>query len=104
MSQRLGVEQIISNIETYLKTDQIYLEGFAHQIPKLVLDKIIYRNRETYESIVSEIKNKRNKKQNKKWFTNTMQIYESEIKKFKENQEKERLANKKKLHTKQKEL
>jgi len=39
MSQSLGVEAIMRNIETYLKTDEIYMDGFAYKIPNIILEK-----------------------------------------------------------------
>jgi hypothetical protein len=41
MSQNLGVKPILKNIETYLKTDQIYIEGFSYKIPQTILIKYV---------------------------------------------------------------
>ena len=92
MSQGLGIEQIIKNVDTYLLTDEIYVEGFAHQIPKLVLDKIIYRNPEKYEGRVPS----RNKVP---WLRNIQEIHDYEYEKKSEYQQRQRLNEKKKLHT-----
>lgn len=97
MSQRLGIEQIINNIDTYLLTDEIYLEGFAHQIPKLVLDKILYRDPEKYANRIPHRKKV-------PWLRDVKEINEYDYSQEQENKQKQRLAEKKKLHTKVKEL
>lgn len=39
MSHNLGIEPILKKIETYIKTDQIYMNGFSYKIPIIVLEK-----------------------------------------------------------------
>lgn len=97
MSQGLGIEQIIRNVDKYLLTDEIYLEGFAHRIPKLVLDKILYRDPEKY-------KNKIPPRRKVPWLRNVKEIIEYEYNQSKENKQKQRLADKKKLYQKAKTL
>lgn len=39
MSKNLGSKYLLDNIEKYLPTDQIWLDGKAHQIPQYILNK-----------------------------------------------------------------
>ena len=39
MSQSMGVQGMLNRIDTFLETDEVYLDGFGHKIPKIVLDK-----------------------------------------------------------------
>lgn len=39
MSQNLGIKGILKNMETYMLTDEIYIDGFSYQIPLIVLEK-----------------------------------------------------------------
>ena len=39
MSQGLGVDMLLENIETYLETDEIWYDGKKHNIPQAVLNK-----------------------------------------------------------------
>lgn len=39
MSQGLGVKNILKDLDRFLPTDTIYIEGVAHSIPKAVLNK-----------------------------------------------------------------
>jgi len=39
MSKNLGIKGIMQNIEKYLETKEVYLDGFAYQIPRICLEK-----------------------------------------------------------------
>jgi len=39
MSKNLGIKGIMRKIDTYLKTKEIYIDGFAYAIPRLALEK-----------------------------------------------------------------
>lgn len=39
MSQGLGMKNILNNMKTYIKTDEIYIDGFGYKIPNIVLEK-----------------------------------------------------------------
>lgn len=39
MSHNLGINQILKNMETYMITDEIYINGFSYQIPDILLKK-----------------------------------------------------------------
>lgn len=93
MSQNLGIEPIMRKMETYLKTDQIYIDGFSYQIPEIILQKYVMRNQDRWDEDPQDI----------------IATYKEEIRKntFKgrtQNQIKERLAIKKKQFTKLREL
>ena len=107
MSQNLGIESILKNMDTYIKTDQIYLDGFAYMIPNIILQKyyikkyglvdhknVIDINGEqitqytTYLDYVQEYKTERNFRYNSK---EQLLI-------------RERLSQKKLLHTKLRQL
>jgi hypothetical protein len=48
MSQNLGIDPLVDKMETFVKTDQIYIDGFAYKIPDKVLDKYGYKKFGTY--------------------------------------------------------
>lgn len=48
MSQNLGIEGLIDNMETFIKTDQIYLDGFAYKIPNKALEKYALKKTGSY--------------------------------------------------------
>lgn len=81
MSQGLGVKRILKKIDTYLLTDEIFLEGFAYKVPNIVLEKV----KGKYD--IEEIKRKRFKLVSKE-----------------ELETRKRIQIKKKRFTKQKEL
>ena len=39
MSKNLGIRAIMEKIDIYLKTKEIYIDGFAYQIPRICLEK-----------------------------------------------------------------
>lgn len=43
MSQNLGIDSILSKMDVFVKTDQIYLDGFAYKIPNIVLEKYAFK-------------------------------------------------------------
>jgi hypothetical protein len=62
MSQNLGIEGLINNMETFVKTDQVYLDGFAYKIPNIVLDKYAFKLTGSYyerDQWINEFKDKR---------------------------------------------
>jgi len=95
MSHNLGIDEIMKNIETYLLTDKIYVNGFGHQIPDIILQRyaknILEYDDENTQLWVQAYKNQREKR-----------IEPETV--FQQNKIKERLANKKILFTKLKEL
>jgi len=95
MSKNLGIDPILKNIETYLKTDKIYVNGFGHQIPDIILQKyaknILEYDEENTQKYIQAYKAQRSKKIDP-------------IKQHIINTTKERLAQKKILFTKLKEL
>lgn len=90
MSQNLGIDPILKKIETYLLTDQIYINGFSYKIPKIVLEKHF-------------------KKQHGVYYQDYVNNYHEEMSKYKihtpeQNKTRARLAQKKILHTQLREL
>ena len=62
MSQNLGIEPLVNNMETFIKTDQIYIDGFAYKIPTKVLEKYAFKQIGNYVEAydwVKEFKDKR---------------------------------------------
>lgn len=64
MSQSMGVKQMLDKIDTLLLTDEVYLDGFSHVIPQIVLNKWEngsqdYLERNEREWINAEMKSKR---------------------------------------------
>lgn len=93
MSQNLGIEPIMRKMETYLKTDQIYIDGFSYQIPEIILQKYVKLNQNRWDESPDDI----------------IANYKSEIRNNtftgrKHNEIKERLAIKKKQFTKLRQL
>lgn len=91
MSQNLGIELMLKKMETYLKTDQIYMNGFAYKIPNIVLEKY-YK-----------------KKYGLGYYMDHVETYKTEMRNYHfPNQQiretKRRLSEKRKLHQKLKEL
>jgi hypothetical protein len=39
MSLNLGIDPILNNMDVFIKTDEIYIDGFAYKIPNIILDK-----------------------------------------------------------------
>lgn len=66
MSKNLGVDFLLSNIDTYLLTDEIWLDGKRHNIPQYILNKHfgigVARD---YNAQYCELKRKRNEKYQK---------------------------------------
>ncbi len=92
MSQNLGIEPILRKIETYLKTDQIYIDGFAYQIPDIILSKYAMRKYKNFHE--RDLFIEQYKTENRKYTFSNKET----------NQTKERLANKKRLFTKLRQL
>lgn len=57
MSQGIGKNQMMKNIDVFLKTDEIYLDGFANKIPNYILNKL--EMDEKYENKVITTRAKR---------------------------------------------
>lgn len=100
MSHNLGVKSIMKKIDTYLQTDQIYIDGFSYKIPQSIINKYInqsygpgttYEERLHREQIIDKLKSDRK--------------YHKIVYKPGELQElKKRLNKKTKLHQKLREL
>jgi hypothetical protein len=92
MSQNLGINPILRKIETYLKTDEIYIDGFSYRIPYIVLQKyaknVLGYDEENVKHWVQAYVSNREKPQTTK----------------QELETRKRLAKKKRLHAKLKEL
>lgn len=56
MSQGLGVKNILKNLNSYLPTDTIYIDGISHNIPKAVLDKSNLSELEKNKIMISRLK------------------------------------------------
>ena len=77
MSNDLGIKQALKKIETYMITDEIFIDGFSYKIPDILLKKYakdilqydddnvkLYikaykNNREQKKTVIEELKNKR---------------------------------------------
>ena len=91
MSQNLGVNAILKKLATYLKTNEIFIDGYAYWIPDKVLRKYVNNMNITLGEKQDEYNRIR---QYDKWKITTN----------KELRERERRAKKKKLYTKLREL
>jgi len=91
MSQNLGIEAIMQNIETYMKTDEIWVDGFSYKIPQKILEKYFNAKFETVGERLEAIK----KYKEKRGF-----VYKT----TEELKDRKRRAEKKKQFTKLREL
>lgn len=87
MSQNLGINGILKKIETYLQTDEIYVDGFSYKIPNLILEKYAEL---TFKSQIEGINFIQEYKESKKHTFRTQEQLETA----------KRIAEKKKMFTK----
>jgi hypothetical protein len=93
MSKNMGIEQILEKMEIYMKTDEIYIDGFKYPIPQIVIDKYFFKILDGLP--IHEIRQAINDWKSKRQFT-----YQSE----KELKNRKRLAEKKKFNSKLRKL
>ena len=92
MSQNLGIDPILRKMDIYLKTDEIYLDGFAYPIPRIVLEK--YAKKEYgYDDINAKL-----------WAQTYISNRDFKKATAEELKTRERLAKKKVLHAKLRKL
>ena len=41
-SKSLGMDYLVANLDTYLKTDEVWIDGKAYKIPESVLKKMFH--------------------------------------------------------------
>ncbi len=86
MSKNLGINSIMKKIDVYLLTKEIYIDGFAYSIPRIVLEKYCDLNGLDFQSFMID------------YWDN------KEIKKDYELETKRRLAQKRKMYQQKREL
>lgn len=111
MSQNLGIESALEKIHTYMKTDEIYIDGFKYIIPRIIIER--YMQRLFKEPVLSGKKSKIGlpilydwkdavqdwidftRKEWKDWYFKDIVTYTD-----KELADRKRIKEKKKLHSK----